>query len=117
LFSLEGLVDGLQLQGETVSRERFGSCPECSRFSEQYEEALDQYKALHSQWREAVAGKHVEISKAILLRVPPMVDAVKQAQTALEEHHKSAHPAQDQRENLIEQDRRGAAWYPTKGTK
>lgn len=80
--------------------------------SEQYEEALDQYKLLHSQWRDAVAGKHIEVAKAILVKVPRLVDAVKEAQTALEEHYRTAHPAQVERENRIDQDRTGAARHP-----
>jgi hypothetical protein len=76
--------------------------------SEQYEVALDQYKLLHSQWRDAVAGKHIEVAKAILARVPRLVGAVKEAQAALEGHHRSAHTAEDR----IAQDRTGGAWYP-----
>jgi hypothetical protein len=107
------------LQRDTVSRQRVWpynqlskTCPECWRLSEQYEEALDQYKLLHSQWRDAVAGKHIEVAKEILVRVPRLVDTVKEAQTALEEHCRTAHPAQVERDNRIDQDRAEAAWYP-----
>jgi hypothetical protein len=107
------------LQRDTVSRQRVWpynqlskTCPECWRLSEQYEEALDQYKLLHSQWRDAVAGKHIEVAKEILVRVPRLVDAAKEALAAFEAHHRSAHTAQDQRDKRIDPDRAGAAWYP-----
>ena len=110
-------MDGLRLQRDKASSQRVGSCSECSQLSQRYEEALDQYKLIHSQWRNAVAGNDIEVAKAILVRVPPLVEAVKKAQTALEGHHRSAHTTQDQRVNSVAKDRNAGAWYPTRQKK